>query len=178
MTEDKISNSPVRGLQYMLGVIRQINDDIPFIHHDGVYGTGTKKAVEVFQSQYGLPSTGITDGETHQKIVSVYDACAQFSLPSESPVVHFPASLILRLNQYHPHIYVTQAMFSALRHEYSDFIPFTTHGILDDNTAANLAALQRSAGLLVTGELNKPTWDMLARLYRSAYDRFSPPANG
>ena len=45
---------------------------IPTISADGIYGPQTAEAVEVFQSVFGLPVTGVVDYATWYKISEIY----------------------------------------------------------------------------------------------------------
>ena len=51
-------------IQYVLAVLAQFNDAIPFVELDGVYGPRTKAAVTAFQQQRGIAQTGTVDRVT------------------------------------------------------------------------------------------------------------------
>lgn len=62
----------VRQLQEQLGAISGIYSAIPKIQADGIYGPATARAVEAFQSVFGLPETGTADFATWYKISHIY----------------------------------------------------------------------------------------------------------
>lgn len=62
----------VEDLQEYLNVIASVYTNIPTVTVDGVYGAGTRAAVEAFQSTFGLPVTGIADLRTWQVIGEQY----------------------------------------------------------------------------------------------------------
>ncbi|MPN06329.1 hypothetical protein SDC9_153585 [bioreactor metagenome] len=59
-------------LQTMLAYIALFIPEIPSIERDGVFGPATEEAVSVFQSLYGLESTGIVNADTWNKLAEVY----------------------------------------------------------------------------------------------------------
>jgi hypothetical protein len=62
----------VKQMQEQLNVIAGAYPAIPKIAVDGIYGPATKASVEVFQSVFGLPVTGIVDYRTWFKISEIY----------------------------------------------------------------------------------------------------------
>ncbi|MCI8453909.1 MAG: peptidoglycan-binding protein [Lachnospiraceae bacterium] len=66
------SGDKVRQLQEQLDVIASIYSAIPRIQADGIYGRATARAVEAFQSIFGLPVTGVTDFATWYKISHIF----------------------------------------------------------------------------------------------------------
>ena len=53
-------------------VISQAYPSIPEIDADGVFGTATRSAVVIFQSQFGLTPDGVIGQQTWNRIVEVY----------------------------------------------------------------------------------------------------------
>ena len=66
------SGEKVRQLQEQLDTVASIYSAIPRVVIDGIYGPGTQRAVEAFQSVFGLPVTGIADFATWYKISHIY----------------------------------------------------------------------------------------------------------
>ena len=62
----------VRQKQDQLDTIAGVYTSIPRIAADGIFGSGTKAAVEAFQGIFGLPKTGIVDFKTWYKISQIY----------------------------------------------------------------------------------------------------------
>lgn len=62
----------VRQMQDQLDTIAGVYTSIPRIAADGIFGSGTKAAVEAFQGIFGLPKTGIVDFKTWYKISQIY----------------------------------------------------------------------------------------------------------
>lgn len=62
----------VRQLQEQLNAISGNYPAIPKLNVDGIYGNLTEASVEVFQSVFGLPVTGVVDYRTWYKISQIY----------------------------------------------------------------------------------------------------------
>lgn len=62
----------VRQMQSQLARISRAYPAIPTISADGIYGPATEEAVEIFQSIFGLPVTGVVDYSTWYKISEIY----------------------------------------------------------------------------------------------------------
>ncbi len=63
----------VRLMQTYLNVITQRYPEIPIISEDGMYGNDTEQSVASFQKAVGLPSTGIIDVSTWERISELYN---------------------------------------------------------------------------------------------------------
>lgn len=64
---------PIRTLQTMLRSISRLNENIPAVVPDGIYGNDTVRSVTAFQRQFGLPVTGVVNQGTWNRIVEIYD---------------------------------------------------------------------------------------------------------
>lgn len=58
--------------QYYLSFISTYNSAIPRVTIDGIFGNGTRQAVEAFQREYGLDVTGVIDRTTWDRLTQVY----------------------------------------------------------------------------------------------------------
>lgn len=67
-----MSNEKIRQMQGQLNVISEGYPLVPKVAVDGVFGPGTREAVEVFQGIFGLPPTGVVDFPTWYKISEIY----------------------------------------------------------------------------------------------------------
>lgn len=73
------SGDKVRQMQEQLARISQSYPAIPRITPDGIYGSSTQNAVEVFQSVFGLPVTGVVDYNTWYEISAIYVAVTRIA---------------------------------------------------------------------------------------------------
>ena len=69
----------VRQMQEQLARISKSYPAIPTIRPDGIYGPATREAVEVFQSVFGLPVTGVVDYNTWYEISNIYVAVSRIA---------------------------------------------------------------------------------------------------
>ena len=69
----------VRQIQEELARISRSYPAIPTVTPDGIYGEQTKRAVEAFQSVFGLPVTGIVDYRTWYQISAIYVAVTRIA---------------------------------------------------------------------------------------------------
>jgi murein L,D-transpeptidase YcbB/YkuD len=69
----------VRQMQEQLARISKSYPAIPRVSPDGIYGPSTREAVEVFQSVFGLPVTGVVDYNTWYEISNIYVAVSRIA---------------------------------------------------------------------------------------------------
>lgn len=178
MQEDPVVNSPIRSLQLMLRALSFLDEDLPTLVPDGIFGAATAGAVSAFQRKNGLPVTGIADDQTHGAIVRAYNASLPGLLPAEAPIVQFPTTLVIAPGQSHPHVFVAQGILAALHSEYPQLHMPELTGRIDRNTAENLRMLQSLGQRSPTGSLDSATYNQLARLYRGSVRRDLEPGCG
>ena len=153
---------PVRSLQTMLRVLAEHDDKYSRVIPDGIYGPQTMAAVTAFQRNHGLPVTGVTDQDTWETIVAVYEP-ALIKVTEAQPVeIILNPNQVLRRGESSPYLYVAQALLLVLSETYASVPEPTQSGILDAATSDSLASFQTLSGLPATGELDKVTWKHLA----------------
>lgn len=163
-TESFVAN-PIRSLQTMLRVIAENDPTLPTVVPDGIYGQQTLSAVSAFQRRYGLPVTGITDQDTWDTIVAVYEPALVNVGKAEPIEIIMAPGQIYRLGDSSANLYLSQSMLSFLAHLHP-VIPAPSHnGVLDAETAAAILAFQILTNLPQTGELDRMTWKNLARQF-------------
>ena len=152
---------PVRSLQTMLRVIANDDPSLPTIVPDGLYGPSTMNAVSAFQRKYGLPITGITDQNTWDTIVSVYEPAVIRTTKAEPIEVLLDSGEVLRIGDSNPYIYLAQAMLLQLSENHPISPSRDVTGVLDLNTSEAIAQFQEIAALEKTGEIDRVTWKHL-----------------
>lgn len=162
---------PIRSLQTMLRVIAEDDARLPTLVPDGIYGPTTMQAVSAFQRQYGLPVTGITDQNTWDRIVSVYEpALVRIGTAEPIEIILEPGE-VFRLGDSNAYIYLLQGILAQLSNDNPTISPPDHNGVLDDLTSQALAAFQLLAGLPPTGELDKITWKFLVKQFTLSANR-------
>ena len=156
---------PIRSLQTMLRVIAENDPRHDRIIPDGIYGPETVRAVSTFQRIHGLPVTGVSDSQTWDTVVEIYEDAVieqQEALPLR--IILNPGQVI-RKGERHPHLYLVQAMLTVLAEQYDSIGKPAVTGLLDDATEDALSSFQALSGLPMTGQLDKHTWYHLALQY-------------
>ena len=162
---------PIRSLQTMLRVIAEDDARLPTVVPDGVYGPSTMQAVSAFQRQYGLPVTGITDQNTWEQIVSVYEPALIRIGPAEPIEIIIEPGEVFRLGDSNAYMYLLQSILIQLSNDNPTISAPEHNGVLDDSTSQALAAFQLLAGLPPTGELDKITWKYLSKQFTLSANR-------
>ena len=156
---------PIRSLQTMLRVIAEDDRRLPSVVPDGIYGPTTMHAVTAFQRMYGMPITGITDQNTWDKIVEIYEDAIVRIGPTESIEIIMDPGEIFRIGDSNAYIYLLQSILVQLSKDNPTISPPLHNGVLDNPTSEALAAFQLLAGLPPTGELDKITWKYLVKQF-------------
>ncbi len=162
---------PIRSLQTMLRVIAEDDPTLPTVVPDGIYGPTTMTAVTAFQRQYGLPITGITDQETWEKIVEIYDIASIRVNKAEPIEIVMDPGEVFRLGESNAYIYLLQSILTQLSNDNPTISRPVHNGVLDNATSDALAAFQFLTGLPPTGELDKITWKYLVKQFTLSANR-------
>lgn len=156
---------PIRSLQTMLRVLAEDNPEYIPVIPDGIYGPETMNAVTVFQRVHGLPPTGLTDQITWETVTAEFEPALVRRDQAHPLHITLNPGQIIRKGEWHPHVYLLQAILTVLSDTYESITRPESTGVLDDATADALSAFQMLNGLPATGQLDKNTWKQLALQY-------------
>lgn len=156
---------PIRSLQTMLRIIAEYDPSHESLIPDGIYGPETLSAISAFQKIHGLPVTGVTDNQTWDTVVALYEEALIEQQEAEPLTLVLNPGQVIRKGERHPHVYLVQAILTVLAEEYESITKPDATGILDNATADALAVFQELNGLPMTGNLDKHTWRHLALQY-------------
>lgn len=163
--DESFLSQPIRSLQTMLRVIAEDDPAHKSLVPDGIYGPETMASVTAFQRLHGLPATGVTDQETWDAVVAVYEPALIRQDHAWPLYINLDPGQVIRRGERHPHVSLAQGMLAVLSRVY-DSIPLpSSGGLLDDATADSIASFQMLSGLPMTGHLDKITWKHLALHY-------------
>lgn len=170
MAENKASD--VREAQRFLRTISKYNPNIPMTAADGTYGEDTKNAVSAFQRENGLPVTGELDSTTWDGLYKLYKEAALFFSELESISPRAVGETPLTIGSAGYPVYIIQIMLNTIAQFYDNLSGTAINGIYDNDTAEEVRRIQSIAGLPETGQLNRATWNALARIYNfhTAFD--------
>ena len=172
---ESFTGQPIRSLQTMLRTIAENDPTHERTVPDGIYGAETVSAVSTFQRIHGLPVTGITDSQTWDAVVAVYEEALIEQLDAQPLLVVLNPKQVIRKGERHPHLHLVQAMLTVLAEIYESIGKPTASGILDEATSDAIASFQAISGLPMTGHLDKHTWHHLALQYPLAANLQSLP---
>ncbi len=159
---------PVRSLQTMLRVIGSDDNIQEMPVPDGIYGEQTKRAVSQFQRNRGIPVTGIVDLNTWERILAEYQPALVRTAPAEPLQLILNPGAVFRLGDESLYLYIIQSILLAFSEVYSSVSAPSLNGILDDITAQSVASFQYLNNLPQTGDVDKVTWQYLAKHYPMA----------
>ncbi len=156
-------------IQELQGYLRSIQrertgeTDVPA---DGIYGGNTRAAVTAFQQEAGLPATGQVDRVTWETIRAAYleiQAADALHLPIQA---YQNPDQFLQPDDQGDGVAFLQIMLRRLAVRYPNLQPIReVNGLYNEETTAAVRAVQRLAGLPITGVTDKATWNAIVRLY-------------
>lgn len=163
--EQSFLGQPIRSLQTMLRVIAEDDPNHKTVIPDGIYGPETMASVAGFQRLHGLPVTGVTDQETWEAILAIYEPALIRQERAWPLDINLDPGQVIRRGERHPHVYLVQGMLQVLSAVYKSIPQPSQSGVLDDATMDAIASFQMLSGLPMTGHLDKITWKHMALHY-------------
>ena len=160
-----MSENTVRDIQNKLRFLSEDFDTIPPIAVDGIYGDETQRAVAELQRLLGFDADGEADQRTLNALNDLYRASSEKRLPAVTVQV-FP------INE-EPLVFgsrgvsqtVLNIMLGSLAFVFSNLPKIQSTETFGEDTLESVAIIQHTAGLATTGQVDKPTWNMIARLF-------------
>lgn len=154
-------------LQQFLQKISETDPDIPFLNTDGIYGDETAEAVRRYQGKYNLPQTGQADYETWESIYELYRDIME-ATGEALPFHVFPTEILaIKLGDSGDAVIVIQLILNNFASRYSNLKSVKVNGQYNNETADAVRNFQNVTMLQPTGEVNRPTWNEMIRLYRA-----------
>ena len=155
-------------LQYLLNVVSEFNNEIPPVTIDGIFGQGTKSAVEAFQRASGLPvngQVGIQDWDAlYRDYVGIINALPEgyFSV-STLPYPGF----VLRLGSQGDAVSALQEYLNFISNTYTSIPKVTVDGVFGPATQRAVIAYKEIFGLGNQGIVSAAAWDSITDTYRT-----------
>lgn len=166
--EEGEQGAEVYELQYLLNVISEFNNEIPPLVIDGIFGLGTKNAVEAFQRAYGLPisgTVGIMDWDTlYKEYVGIINALPQgyFGVTT----LPYPG-FVLRLGTQGEAVSALQEYLNFISNTYTTIPKITVDGVFGPQTQRAVIAYKEIFGLGNQGIVSASAWDSITDTYRT-----------
>lgn len=160
---------PIESMQNMLRVLAMGDSRLLPVVADGIFESNTRAVVIAFQRRYGLPQTGEMNFATWEVLVDVYEKELILQRRATALLPIFNPDQIIQAGEANYHMYLVQSILRTLHLVHGSGIPqVTINGILDPQTVAAVRKFQALSGLRQTGEVDKNTWNNLARQYTLA----------
>lgn len=154
-------------LQTFLSKISQTEPNVPFLNADGIYGDKTREAVRKYQELRKLPVTGTVDYETWNKIFDEYNGLMALTAEALPFYVFPPEQLEIKSGDNGDAVYVIQLILNNFALTYSNFSKIPVTGSYGSETANAVKNFQSTAMLNQSGNVDRPTWNEMTRLYRT-----------
>lgn len=160
----------VVSVQYFLTLLGQFVDFLPKLTIDGIYGSGTARAVSAFQRYKDLPITGEIDFNTWDSLYNAYKGVVDYlDLQNQLQSVltePFPG-VTLRRGDVGPSVRVFKNYLSYIAKVFYDIPAVAQNNIFDLRTQNAVREFQRIFSLPQTGQVDETTWNTIADVYRT-----------
>ena len=157
----------IRNLQTYLRAQRTADSTFPTVPIDGIFDTQTKNALIEFQLRNNLSPTGIADRTTWDLLYNEYlDILQKNSLPAAIiPFPSYPKDYTIKKGEVSFLVATLQYMLNEIGIIYNVFETLEISGEYDAETEKTVADFQLRNGLSPTGEVDRQTWGLIARIY-------------
>lgn len=162
----------VRQLQTFLDQLAFFEDELPFVAVSGIFDEDTRRALEIFQRLYRLPVTGKADRLTWDRLYGAYLLSRQaHSRPV--PISPFPRidNYIIPFGEESELVGILHHMLRTLRLVHDDLGDFSDGIRYDGATESAIRIYQKKNGLAQSGQVDRLTWDTLAKEYNLLVNR-------
>ena len=149
----------VEALQYYLAFLGYFYPELPPIPITGFFGTLTRDAVFTFQSNYGLPVTGVVDANVFHEIEQAYRAAVSDLPPSYQTAIGepYPGRFIIEGDRGES-VRIIQRYLNVVAQGNPSIPVIAVDGIFGPRTKAAVTAFQRSLGIEQNGAVGPAEW--------------------
>ena len=172
----EIEKSAVANLQRYLRTLYYFDDALSPTPVDGIYDRATEEAVRRFQKSEGLPVTGRVDQLTWERLFDRYEKEKAFRR-APARIAYFPRvppDYRVRVGEDQFLVRVIQHALQEIAIDFNFPAAVPQSGRYDEDTANAVRVLQRVSNLPEDGEVDRATWEELARYYNFLYADYFP----
>lgn len=158
-------------LQYLLNLAAEYNNEIPSVSIDGIFGSGTKAALEAFQRAFGLTVDGVVGIEDWDTLYREYVGILQ-TLPEgyfNSQTLPYPG-VVLRIGSQGEAVFALQEYLNYIANTYPTIQKVSVDGVFGPATQRAVLEYKSIFGLGNQGIVSSSTWDSITSTYRELYD--------
>lgn len=160
-----MNENTVRDIQNQLRFLSEDFDTIDPIAVDGIYGEETQRAVAELQRILGFDATGEADERTLNALNDLYRASSERRLPAATVQIFPINEQPLIIGSSGVSQTVLNIMLGALAFVFSNLPKIESIDTFGEDTLKSVAIIQHTSGLATTGQVDKPTWNIIARLF-------------
>lgn len=160
-----MNEKTVIDIQNQLRFLSEDFDEISPIAVDGIYGEETQQAVAELQRLLGFDATGEVDERTLNALNELYSASLEKRLPAVAVQIFPINDKPLVLGSKGVSQTMLNIMLGALAFVFSNLPKISSIDTFGEDTLEAVARIQLSSGLVTTGQVDKPTWNIIARLF-------------
>ena len=158
-------------LQYLLSLAAEYNNEIPSVSIDGIFGSGTKNALEAFQRAFGLTVDGVVGIEDWDTLYREYVGILQ-TLPEgyfNSRTLPYPG-VVLRIGSQGEAVIALQEYLNYIANTYPAIQKVSVDGVFGPATQQAVLDYKSIFSLGNQGIVSSSTWDSITSTYRELYD--------
>ncbi len=157
----------IRNLQTYLRAQALVDSTFPPVPIDGIFDTQTKNALIEFQIRNNLAPTGVADRTTWELLYARYlEILQNTSLPEAIiPFPSYPQNYTIKKGENSFLVAVLQYMLNEIGIIYNVFDTLEINGEYDKATEKIVLDFQERNGINPTGEVDRQTWGLIARIY-------------
>ena len=155
---DKIS--AIREIQsYLRYISDKIDDRIPTISIDGIYGNETEKAVKTYQRLYGLVESGIVNFETFK---SLFELSNDYRInQNRQKYIVNSGSLPMKLNDINSDVVNLNTLINMLRGYYIEIPRIENTSFYSRQTESAIKEIQKIFGYKVNGIVERKLYERI-----------------
>jgi peptidoglycan hydrolase-like protein with peptidoglycan-binding domain len=172
----EIEKTAVANLQRYLRTLYYFDESLSPLPVDGLYDRATEEAVRRFQKAEGLPPTGRVEQNTWERLFERYEAQKAFRR-APARIAHFPRvppDYRVKIGEEQFLVRVIQHALQEIALDFTFPAAVPQSGKYDEDTANAVRVLQRVSGLPEDGEVDRATWEELARYYNHLFADYFP----
>lgn len=155
--------------QYFLALISAFFPTVADVPISGTFGRETRLSVISFQQQFRLPQTGVVDARTWDVLYNVFRGIYLTTLVNEQifpiDLLPFPGETLTEGSSGNA-VQALQEYLNVISLQLTDITPVMPNGEYNAATAEAIRTFQAQAGLPVTGETDRETWNAVINTYK------------